>query len=140
MAPSRSAHGARLKNNHHTRTAKEHASPPITTLIPASGTTTGTPYQISHCNATAVTPGHSRTGFLDVNSSGFSMIMSHHTFPTGLLFPYLRGILLLFTLLPNRLPIAGADLPQSPLSRVAASGLPFPDFRAAAVVLSGSGL
>src|SRR5262245_52396587 len=86
MAFSRSAHGARLKNNHHTRTTKEHASPLITTLIPASGTTAGTPYQISHCSATAITPGHSRSDFLDVNSSGFSMIMSHHTFHVGLLF------------------------------------------------------
>src|SRR5262245_10280703 len=138
MAPSRSAQGARLKNNHHTRTANEHASPPIITTIKASGATAGTPYQISHCSATAITPGQTRSGFLDVNSSGFSVIMSHHTFPTGLLFPLSRRVLLPFTPLPNHLPIAGPDLLQSPLSRVAASGLPYPDFRAAAAVLSGS--
>src|SRR5215467_3823909 len=138
MAPSRSPHGARLKNNHHTRTANAHAAAPIIAPIMASGSTTVTPNQISHCSATAITPGHTRSGFPDVNSSGFSMIMSYHTFPAVLLFPLSSRDSTAIHSPPNRLPIAGADLLQSPLSRVAASGLPFPGFRAAAAVLSGS--
>src|SRR5262249_13220673 len=80
MAPSRSAQGARLKNSHQTRTASAHASPPITAPIRASCATAGTPNQSSHCSATATTPGHSRSGFRDVNSSVCTVFMSDHTF------------------------------------------------------------
>src|SRR5262245_5817037 len=77
MAPSRSGHGARLKNSHQTRTAKPPNMPPIMPKGTPPGTMTGTTHHTSHCSATATTPGHSRRGFLAVGLSdgaGFIVI------------------------------------------------------------------
>ena len=62
MAPTRSTHGARLKNSHHTRTTNTQASPPIIATIAVSRTTKGTS-QSKHSATTATTPGHTRSGF-----------------------------------------------------------------------------
>ena len=66
LPPTRSDHGARLKNSHHTKTANPPAIPPRIAVPPAPGTTMGRTYLASHCSATAATPGHSRSGFRGV--------------------------------------------------------------------------
>src|SRR5215471_4905870 len=79
MGASRSTQGARLKNNHHTRTPNEHTSMPIITNIKASGATKRKLNPISHCSATAITPGHTRSGCREVDESIFSVVISRYT-------------------------------------------------------------
>jgi hypothetical protein len=70
-APSRSRHGARLKNNHHSTRSNPHASAPITPTVAASGVKSGATKRSSHCTATITTPGQSRSGWeAGVSSAG----------------------------------------------------------------------
>jgi hypothetical protein len=61
-APTRSDHGARLKNSHQARIANEATSAPSTAMMPASGRTSGTTNLTSPSSTAAATPGHSRSG------------------------------------------------------------------------------
>ena len=64
IAPTRSDHGARLKNTHHTTIANAATSPPSNPTGGAPGATSGTATSLnSSSSAAATTPGHSRSGF-----------------------------------------------------------------------------
>src|ERR1700730_187944 len=75
-APRRSDQGARLKKTHHTTIANTQTNPPITPKRKALGTTAGMTYLTTHSTAAAATPGHSRSGFLEVGASVGDMGMS----------------------------------------------------------------
>ena len=72
-APGRSVQDARLKKTHQITNINAPASSPNTLTRPASGNMIGTTKLDSHCNATATTPGHKRSGLRPLDSSGASL-------------------------------------------------------------------
>jgi hypothetical protein len=64
MASTRSDQGARLKNSHHNRIASAQTIPPIPPKKMASGLNAGMTNLDKHNSTAAMTPGHSRSGFL----------------------------------------------------------------------------
>ena len=68
-APSRSAHGARLKNSHHRRMRTPPPTPPRTAKMPPPGTSSGTIRTVSRISVARVTPGHKRRGLSTVRGS-----------------------------------------------------------------------
>src|SRR5262245_57906447 len=75
MAPKRSDQGARLRNSHHKTIANAPKSPPNNPSATASGSTTGTTNLITANSTPATTPGHSRSGFREVGSSGCAIVI-----------------------------------------------------------------
>ena len=77
MKPKRSGRGARLRNAHHTATAKPPASPPPTEMNPVAGpgTASGTTPQHSHCTEMAATPGHNRSSFFPLGFPSCSWLV-----------------------------------------------------------------
>jgi hypothetical protein len=69
IAPTRSNHGARLNNSHHTAITNAPATPPsIAMSAPLSGASSGAPIMTSNWTMAMTTPGHSRSGFREVIS------------------------------------------------------------------------
>src|SRR5262245_46844502 len=64
IAPTRSDHGARLNNSHHTAISNAPTTPPSMPIsAPPSGASRGAPTMTSNWTMAMATAGHSRSGF-----------------------------------------------------------------------------